>query len=223
MIQVDVPNPLIEPDLHHLVITFQKYHCNHRCRTYDSTDKQYSKGFPQPLSERTYCSSNNLRYVYCRTKQEDQIIIPYHPETLLIWRGHINFQYITTNGFVKYITKYVTKSEPSELFDISEEDSYKKHITARRLGTMELIILLLQYPLMRCSILVLYLPSVPSEFRYRFVKPIYLLTEIGDDNNDNKLPYWDDAIDKYFDCSDHPNFHLITYPNYFHDYTIRFK
>ncbi|RHZ89992.1 hypothetical protein Glove_9g21 [Diversispora epigaea] len=65
--------------------------------------------------------------------------------------------------------------------------------------------------------------SAPSKFRYRSVKPIHLLTEIDDNNNDDELLYWDDAIDKYFDRPDHPNFHLITYPNYFRDYTIQFK
>ena len=73
------------------------------------------KGFPQPLSDTTYCSPNSLRYIYRRTKDEDRWVVPYHPETLLIWNGHINFQYITTTGFARYITKYVTKPEASEL------------------------------------------------------------------------------------------------------------
>ncbi|CAH1766847.1 11736_t:CDS:2 [Entrophospora sp. SA101] len=50
------------------------------------------------------------------------MVVPYHPETLLFWKAHINFQYVTSTGFAKYITKYVTKSEPSELFDIDEKD-----------------------------------------------------------------------------------------------------
>ncbi|RHZ84178.1 hypothetical protein Glove_84g136 [Diversispora epigaea] len=55
----------------------------------------------------------------------------------------------------------------------------------------------------------------------KICQTIYLLTEINDD--DDELPYWDDAIDKYFNRPDHPDFHLITYPNYFRDYTIRSK
>ncbi len=89
---------------------------------------------------------------------------------------------------------------------------------------MELIVLLLQYPLTRCSVSVHYLPSALSELRPRSVKPIYLLNERNNDgNNDDiheELPYWDDAIDKYFDCPDYEKFLTITYPNYFHDYTI---
>ncbi|CAG8607059.1 4740_t:CDS:2, partial [Acaulospora morrowiae] len=83
--------------------------------------------------------------------------------------------YVTSTGFAKYITKYITKLESSELFDIDEQDEYRKHIIARRLGTMELM---------------------------------------------DELPYWDDAIDKYFDRPDHENFITITYPDYFRNYTI---
>jgi hypothetical protein len=43
------------------------------------------------------------------------------------------------------MTKYVTKSEPTEYFDISEADAFRKHILARCLGSMELMILLLGY------------------------------------------------------------------------------
>jgi hypothetical protein len=131
------------------------------------------------------------------------MVVPYHPETLLIWRRHINFQYITSTGFAKYIMKYVTKPESSELFDIDKQDEYRRHVMARRLGAIELIVLLLQYPLTRCSVSVLYLPSTLSELRTRSIKLIYLLNTNNDDgtNDDDNdvVPYWDDTIDKYFD------------------------
>ncbi|CAG8699447.1 12016_t:CDS:2 [Ambispora leptoticha] len=207
LIRADVPDPQTEPELHRLVTTFQIHHCDHRCRAQGHNNEQCSKGFPQPLSQITYYSPNTLHYIYRRTKKENRMVIPYHPETLLIWRGHINFQYITTTGFAKYITKYVTKPETSELFDINESNEYRRHIMARRLGAMELIVLLLQHPLTRCSVSVHYLPSAPSELRLRSVKPIHLLN-IRDDNNDNDPynsdpPYWDDSINKYFDRSDY--------------------
>ncbi|CAH1771155.1 14040_t:CDS:1, partial [Entrophospora sp. SA101] len=87
--------------------------------------------------------------------------------TLLIWQGHINFQYITTLGFGKYVTKYATKPEPTEIFNVSKQDSYSRHVQARRLGSMEFMILLLQYSITRSSASVQYLPSAPSELRIR--------------------------------------------------------
>lgn len=56
---------------------------------------------------------------------------------------------------------------------------------ARRLGAMELMVLLLQYPLTRCSVSVHYLPSAPSELRLRSIKPLHLLNTRDDDNNDD--------------------------------------
>jgi hypothetical protein len=43
------------------------------------------------------------------------------------------------------MTKYVAKSEPAEYFDIIDSDAFQKHILARHLGSMELMILLLRY------------------------------------------------------------------------------
>nr|CAG8646553.1 10458_t:CDS:2 [Entrophospora candida] len=186
------------------------HHCDQRCRPEGYENKQCSKGFPQPLSKTTHCSPNSLCYIYQRTKPEDRMVVPYHPETLLFWKAHINFQYVTSTGFAKYITKYVTKSEPSELFDIDEKDEYRKHVMARRLGAMELVVLLLQYPITRCSISIQYFPSAPSKYRTRSVKPIHLLqNENNDDGSEEKeeeAPYWDDAIDKYFDRPEHMPF-----------------
>ncbi|CAG8727694.1 7498_t:CDS:2, partial [Ambispora leptoticha] len=92
---------------------------------------------------------------------------------------------------------------------------------------MELMVLLLQYSLTRCSVSVHYFPSAPSELRLRSVKPIHLLNTRDDNNDDNpdndNTPYWDDAIDKYFDHPDHKDFQSITYPEYFKNYVISTK
>ena len=92
---------------------------------------------------------------------------------------------------------------------------------------MELMILLLQYPITRSSAAVRYLPSAPSELRIRSVKPIH--TQIQDKDNDSdgdieededEKPYFDDAIDKYFERPNEQPFQNITYPDYFCNYNI---
>ncbi|CAH1766630.1 3589_t:CDS:2, partial [Entrophospora sp. SA101] len=115
----DVPDPLLEPELFQLVTTYQIHRCvGEKCGDPGTNANPCKKGFPQPLSNFTYCEQNSKRYIYRRTKDEDCWVVPYHPETLLIWQGHINFQYITTFGFGKYVTKYATKPEPNEIFNI---------------------------------------------------------------------------------------------------------
>lgn len=106
-------------------------------------------------------------------------------------------------------------------------DDYRKHIIARRLGAIELMVLLLQYPLTRCSVSVYYLPSALSELRSRSIKPMHLLNNLSDDvddqeNYENSL-CWDDAIDKYYDRPDHEIFQTITYPDYHRNYIIKSK
>src|SRR5438874_8616869 len=88
---------------------------------------------------------------------------------------------------------------------------------------MELMILLLQYQVMRCSVSIQYLPSAPSNMRIRAVKLIHMQLEESDDENKNETPYWDDAIDKYFERPTNDTFRDITYPQYFHEYNLRTK
>src|SRR5688572_31583316 len=57
------------------------------------------------------------------------------------------------------------------LFRSHEADAYRKHIHARRLGTLELMLLLLEKKVCRCSIAVDFLPSLPPGYRIRAIKP----------------------------------------------------
>jgi len=59
------------------------------------------------------------RYVYKAITEEDRWIVPFHTPTLLAWDTHCNFQYVTSKGFARYTTKYISKAEPSHIFLIS--------------------------------------------------------------------------------------------------------
>ena len=216
VIRADMPDPNLEPELYELVKKHQIHTCDSRCGGPAPPGSRCKKGFPQPYSNTTHEDPNSLRYIYRRTKEEDLYVVPYHAPTLFLWNGHVNFQYVTTRQFAKYMTKYVTKSEPTEYFDILEADAYRKHILARRLGSMELMILLLGNSICRSSIAVEFLPSIPPEVRNKSVKPLYLLQQ-----EEQVSPYWDDAIDKYFDRPFDSLFDSITYPLYHRNYVIQ--
>jgi len=216
VIRADMPDPNLEPELYELVKKHQIHTCDSRCEGPAPPGSRCKKGFPQPYSNTTHEDTNSLRYIYRRTKEEDLYVVPYHAPTLLLWNGHVNFQYVTTKQFAKYMTKYVTKSEPTEYFDLHEADGFRKHVLARRLGSMELMILLLGYSICRSSIAVEFLPSIPSEVRNKAIKPPYLLQQ-----EEQLSPYWDDAIDKYFDRPTDNIFDNITYPLYHRNYVIQ--
>ncbi|GES97445.1 Pif1-like helicase domain-containing protein [Rhizophagus clarus] len=218
VIRADMPDPNLEPELYELVKKHQIHTCDSRCGGPAPLGSRCKKGFPQPYSNITYEDPNSLRYIYRRTKEEDLYIVLYHAPTLFLWNGHVNFQYVTTRQFAKYMTKYVTKSEPSEYFDITEPNAFRKHILARHLRSMELMILLLGYSICRSTIAVEFLPSIPPEVRNKSVKPPYVLQQ-----EEQLSPYWDDAIDKYFDRPIDNEFNDMIYPFYHRNYIIQNK
>jgi hypothetical protein len=82
------------------------------------------RGFPRPISNITYHDQISLRYIYKAIKEEDRWVVPYHAPTLLAWDAHLNMQYVTNKGFARYVTKYISKIEPSHIL----------HVLGRRLG-----------------------------------------------------------------------------------------
>jgi hypothetical protein len=145
VIRADLPDPITEKPLHDVVHAHQIHTCSeHLCGGPAEPGKKCRKGFPADLSDTTYEDPASLRYIYRRTKDADRWVVPYHPETLLIWQGHINFQYVTTKDFARYMTKYATKREPVDLYDVEETDVYHRHITARTIGAMEQMCLCLE-------------------------------------------------------------------------------
>ena len=217
-IRADIPDPELEPELYELVTKYQIHQCKPEiCNGPCVPGERCSKGFPQPLSETTFAPPDSYYYIYRRTKPEDQWVVPYHAPTLLLWQAHCCFMYITSRFFAHYITKYITKPEPIGAFDLEEHDAYRQHIIARRISSMEIMVLLLGYKLCRSSIAVEYLPSAPPFFRSKSIKPIHIILE----NEEN--PYWDDAIDKYLKRPQNNIFDEITYPKYHQQYQISSK
>ncbi|CAG8468433.1 386_t:CDS:2 [Racocetra fulgida] len=230
IIRADLPDPVSEPILYNLVYTHQIHQCcPDKCNGPPLPGEQCNKKFPAPLSHYTYLNPSSLRYTYRRTKEEDRWVVPNHAPTLLLWQGHCNFQYVSSKSFAKYMTKYITKPEQPGLFELREHNAYRSHILAQRLGSMELIILLLGYKICCSSIAVQYLPSSPPNMRAKSIKPIYLL-----ENNESN-PYWNDAINKYFSSESYFYQQLLTlmpwrneqellgqYPNYRAYYQAKF-
>ena len=218
IIRADVPDPEQEPELYDLVMKHQIHTCNpQKCGGPLPNGMQCRKHFPQPLSYNTCPDLNSTRYIYKRTKEADRWVVPYHAPTLLLWEAHCNFQYVTTRGFAKYLTKYVTKAEPTELFKIHDHGELRAHILARRVGAMEIMALLLGKPICRSTAHVQFLPTLPQNLRTRSIMPVHLITD------PNMNPYWDDAIDKYFARPADNLFDNLTYPNYHANYMIQKK
>src|SRR3954462_10042106 len=134
-IRADMPDPIQEPELFHLVNRYQRHTCRpHLCGGPAPSGMVCRKGFPFPISHITKPDATGLRYIYCRPNAASQWLSPYNPILLLAWRAHINVQYICGSGIYKYITKYVSKLPPSVLYRL---DTAEGHLAGRVLGSLE--------------------------------------------------------------------------------------
>jgi Helitron helicase-like domain at N-terminus len=113
-IRADITDPIREPQLHALVMKYQIHRCWVNICGGPEVNGKCSKGFPCDVSETTHHEPGNKRYTYARG-ENDVWVSPYNPEPLLIWNGHCNVQYVTSEGLAAYITKYVTEGEPLSL------------------------------------------------------------------------------------------------------------
>ena len=214
IIRSTVPDPLYEPELYSAVVTNQIHTCNEKCQGPAIPGQTCKKGFPRPYCEITHYEEGNSRYIYKCLTEADSWVVPYHAPILLIWDAHMNIQYITDKGFARYMAKYIAKQEPSHIFNIHEHDKLREHVIARRLGSMELMFLLLGHTICNSSATVNFLNTEPPTIRTRSILPIYMI----DENDEN--PYYDDTIMKYMARPHLPEFENLTYPQYFERYSI---
>jgi PIF1-like helicase/Helitron helicase-like domain at N-terminus len=220
-IRADLPDPILEPELHRLVVIHQMHVCRPDLCGRSMTDPDTPpcrKGFPHPLEEQTMQVDGELRYRYRRTKQEDRYVVLYVAIYLLLWKAHINVQYVTSAGLSKYVTKYVTKAEPKSIVDVqSEPDHILKHLEARRMGSMEVNCLLTGKPILKLSAGVQFLPNAPPYLR------TFTVRRVADLEEDPDNPYYPDAIEKYFKRPDDLVFEPTTYPQYFRSFIVQRK
>ncbi|GES90087.1 Pif1-like helicase domain-containing protein [Rhizophagus clarus] len=212
VIRSTIPNPLYE--LYAAVLANQIHTCNSKCQGPAPPGYMCKKGFPRPYSQTTHYVINESRYIYKCLTEADSWVVPYHPAILLLWDAHINVQYITDKGFAHYMTKYITKREPSHIFNIYENNLLRKHIIARRLSSMELMFLLLGHEIYNSSATVKFLTTDPPTTRTCTILPVYMI-DYDDDN-----PYYDDTIMKYMARPHLPEFDNLTYFQYFEKYSI---
>jgi hypothetical protein len=192
-VRADLPDPEAEPLLHSLVQKYQIHTCRDDiCGGPQAPTGQCRKGFPAPLAAATSQVTGQLRYTYQRLTEADRYVVPYNAELLLFWDGHCNVQYCTSTGLAKYISKYVTKSEPNSLVNVHSQDHVTSHILARRMGSMEVMVMALGHPIFQMSSGSMYLPTALPGMRNSTVRPPW---EVEDDPEN---PYYHDAIEKYF-------------------------
>ena len=224
-IRADVPDKDKEPELHALVMKHQIHTCRpDMCRKGLTSEARCKSGFPQPLSPVTEIVGDDQRYTYKRLKEEDRWVSPYNAQMLLIWNAHMNIQYTTGTYLAVYVSKYVTKAEPNGLYNLSTQNAIKEHLMARRMGSMEVMMLMLSYEMFRCSRAVKYLDTTLPEERSASVKPLWQLEkdlleqEVGEDGEPD--PFYKNPVEKYFARPSGTPYDQLTYFDYHSQYNL---
>jgi len=112
------------------------------------------------------------------------------------------------------MTKYISKSEPSHVFNIREGDRFYQHITARRMSSMEIMFMILGEPICNSSNAVRFLTTDPPNTRTRTIMPVAQILQNEED------PYYKDTIEKYFARPQVPTFDRLTYEQYYRKFDV---
>ena len=155
-----------------------------------------------PFKPDKYLSVNELKrmknnpnfYNYQRFSNDDAYVIPYNLTLLLLWHGHINCLKLKTNGWISYLSKYISKPEPTsknQLFDRINE--VERYFTTRIVTSMEVADRLLDHALCKSSISVKHIQSNLSNIR-SLLKTTFDLERM-EENSTNV--FYDNSIDVY--------------------------
>ena len=141
----------------------------------------------------------------------------------MLWNGHINVQYVTSDGLAYYVTKYISKHEPLSVLT-EGQDATQRHILARRMGAHEVIVLTTGKYVFRSSTGSVYIPITLPQFRNFTARPPWQIEEHDENDEDHDLDndeaFYPDGIQKYFNRPRTPEYEDLTIFDYFSFYVI---
>ena len=207
-----------------LVSKYQYHHCRQdRCFFSGSKKlKDCKYGFPQPLVNEERLAKDGVRKLYRRRRPEDERIVPYNLPTLLIMRSHSNIQEVSTDdGWNLYLTKYISKEEPTAKVrypgDAVQKMSHvQRFITMRIMNAVEVMDILNQFPAKACSVDVMYLPIelIPTS-------KVIKRKEHRPTDPDSENVFYDSKIEKYLQRP--KELKNLTYFDFFRQYKYAVK
>ena len=200
-----IPYKNKEPTLHKHVLNYQSHKCGNYCRRVVKSKSNgkftttccfsYPRKFTKEFILHDVVSSivgrltNNFkkRLYDLPRKSNEECINDYNPDLLLFWGGNMDIQFVSEHSYFisNYVTKYVTKSEKSNLENLEFLDEsqtpYQKAtkfahslLRTRELGAHEAVDRILQNngDLWRSSETYFFVPTTLPKHRTRTLKRI---------------------------------------------------
>ena len=205
-----VPRSHREKELRAKVLKYQVHDCREG-RCYKKGQRRQCKyGYPYALLDRDCMDDSGVRYNYARLEKEDVRIVSYNKDLLEAWDAHINVQRVTKLGLVKYLVKYVSKTEPTFTAKVREDISeVEKYFNTRLIGAPEVATTLLSYQIAGGTRNVMFLDTNPPDKQRRVLKPVAHLHQLESGSTDVFL---DSFRDKY--CARPESLDSINYQDY---------
>ena len=162
---------------------------------------------PQPCRE---LDDDHIRYLDMRRLSEDAVVVQYNPEIAILWGAHHNVQHVSRHGFEQYLSKYISKTEPSCKIDLPENCSEpQRYLRTRVIGAIEALEVLMGFEQHHSSRVVVYLPTELKPNR-KTLKPKRDLESLPDDSEN---VYCETRLEKYLQRP--PQLERLTYPDFF--------
>ena len=121
VIQAEIPS--YNQNLHNLVLQFMTHHKDHLDPFHARTSQCNCNGhciYGYPHNIVSHTRLNEKQHVkYWHWRADDAWIVPYCPQLLLIWEGHINTEIIFPTDVFLYIYKYIFKGVDQAKFSIT--------------------------------------------------------------------------------------------------------
>ncbi|GKC02649.1 uncharacterized protein Tco_0994259 [Tanacetum coccineum] len=150
-ISAEIPDKDEDPELHQLVKEFMMHGpCGpeHRSCPYMENNK-CSKKFPRKFNEETFIDERGYA-IYKRSENgrtvkkqgadlDNTFVIPYNPNLLSRYQGHINVEWCNQFGSIKYLFKYINKGpdKVTAVVEDEEKDEINDFYDCRYLSTCE--------------------------------------------------------------------------------------
>ena len=162
---------------------------------------------PQPCRE---LDEDHIRYLDMRRLTEDAVVVQYNPEIAILWGAHHNVQHVSKHGFEQYLSKYISKTEPSCKIDLPENCSEpQRYLRTRVIGAIEALDVLMGFEQHHSTRVVVYLPTELKPSR-KTLKPKRDLESLPDDSEN---VYCETKLEKYLQRP--PQLDRLTYPEFF--------
>jgi len=101
------------------------------------------------------------------------------------------------------------------------QDPLKQHLLSRRLGSMEIMMLLLSFPIFHMTTASIFLVTTLPDERSAQVKPTWILMNDDGDGDAEEDPFFKDAIEHYLTRPHTAEFEDLTYFTYYMKYKLQ--